>query len=214
MGAKKRLSQDERRQQIIQVAMDLFATRGFKGTTTRAIASKAGVSEAIIFRHFKTKEDLYDAIIETTIDRRNQLWEREAPTIAHMSDLETLMKTYATVFIKRHREDPTFVRLMLYSGLQDHKFRQRFFETGKNPYMRLIRERIAEGVAGGTFIDADPALTMSSFFHAILQYSVSRFVASSETPPPSADDAYVDNLVKVYISALKSTSTSGPAISA
>ncbi|MDP6778629.1 MAG: helix-turn-helix domain-containing protein, partial [Candidatus Latescibacteria bacterium] len=70
---RKRLSQEERRTQIIEVAMDLFARKGFKGATTRAIAEAAGVSEAIIFRHFATKEDLYDAIIEHTIERRKNL---------------------------------------------------------------------------------------------------------------------------------------------
>ncbi len=56
-----------RRRQIIQVAMNLFSAKGFEGTTTREIAKAAGVSEAIIFRHFATKEDLYAAIIDFII---------------------------------------------------------------------------------------------------------------------------------------------------
>ena len=44
--------------------MRLFSERGFRGTTTKEIAQAAGVSEAIIFRHFATKEDLYTAIID------------------------------------------------------------------------------------------------------------------------------------------------------
>ena len=47
--------------------MDLFSRKGFAGTTTKEIALAAGVSEAIIFRHFATKRDLYTAIIEHNI---------------------------------------------------------------------------------------------------------------------------------------------------
>ena len=57
--APVRHSAADRRQQILQAAMGLFARRGFNGTTTREIARRARVNEAIIFRHFPSKEDLY-----------------------------------------------------------------------------------------------------------------------------------------------------------
>ena len=55
---------EKRRLQILSVAVRLFSQRGFRGTTTKEIAHAAGVSEAIIFRHFATKDDLYTAIID------------------------------------------------------------------------------------------------------------------------------------------------------
>src|SRR5215210_8722132 len=63
-AAAGRMCADDRRRQIAEVAMRLFSERGFRGTTTKEIAHAAGVSEAIIFRHFATKEDLYTAIID------------------------------------------------------------------------------------------------------------------------------------------------------
>src|SRR5215208_4694809 len=63
-AAAGRMCADDRRRQIAEVAMRLFSERGFRGTTTKEIAQAAGVSEAIIFRHFATKEDLYSAIID------------------------------------------------------------------------------------------------------------------------------------------------------
>ena len=44
--------------------MELFAKKGFRGTTTRDLATHAEINEAIIFRYFNTKEELYSAIIE------------------------------------------------------------------------------------------------------------------------------------------------------
>ena len=66
-----RLKADDRRSQLIEAAMDLFSRKGFAGTTTKEIAHAAGVSEAIIFRHFATKRDMYTAIIEHNIHSAN-----------------------------------------------------------------------------------------------------------------------------------------------
>ena len=55
---------EERKLQILRVAVRLFSQRGFSGTTTREIAQAAGVSEAMVFRHFATKQELYAAILD------------------------------------------------------------------------------------------------------------------------------------------------------
>ncbi|HYW70404.1 MAG TPA: helix-turn-helix domain-containing protein, partial [Pyrinomonadaceae bacterium] len=59
-----RMTGEDRRLQILRVAMRLFSQRGFRGTTTKEIALTAGVSEAMVFRHFATKEELYSAILD------------------------------------------------------------------------------------------------------------------------------------------------------
>src|SRR5579864_769316 len=57
-----RLSCDERREAIVQAVKSVFAKKGFDGTTTKELAKAAGVSEALIFRHFPNKESLFDAM--------------------------------------------------------------------------------------------------------------------------------------------------------
>lgn len=54
-----RLSAQERRISIMLAAVPLFANQGFNGTTTKQIAKAAGVSEALLYRHFPSKESLY-----------------------------------------------------------------------------------------------------------------------------------------------------------
>src|SRR5580765_260332 len=59
-----RMAGEDRRRLLLRAAIDCFARRGFSGTKTKDIAAAAGVSEAILFRHFATKEDLYHAILD------------------------------------------------------------------------------------------------------------------------------------------------------
>ena len=56
------------RDKILETSIKLFAEKGFNGTTTKEIAEMADVNEALIFRHFSTKRELYGAIIEKKID--------------------------------------------------------------------------------------------------------------------------------------------------
>src|SRR6185369_12998898 len=59
-----RMKSAERRDAIVQSAIHLFAEKGFRGTTTRELAAALGVTEPVLYQHFRTKQDLYSAIIE------------------------------------------------------------------------------------------------------------------------------------------------------
>jgi AcrR family transcriptional regulator len=61
-----RLPAAQRREQLLDVAESLFAQQGYAGATTAQIAKAAGVTEPIIYRHFKSKRDLFVALIERT----------------------------------------------------------------------------------------------------------------------------------------------------
>jgi TetR/AcrR family transcriptional regulator len=117
-----RLSAAERRRQLIEAAMDLFSRKGFAGTTTKEIALAAGVSEAIIFRHFATKRDLYTAIIEHNIGSAGA-----KQTLAGMEacmkrrDDEGLFRLIVKETIEGHRKDARFEKLMMHAGLEGHE---------------------------------------------------------------------------------------------
>ena len=64
MAGKTVLTGEERRRSIIKAARPLFAEKGFHGTSIREIARAAGVSEALIYKHFTGKEAIYDELLD------------------------------------------------------------------------------------------------------------------------------------------------------
>lgn len=70
-----RMRAEDRKQQVLESAAHCFARHGYRGTTTAMIAAEAGVSEPIIYRHFKNKHDLFIALIEEVGDRVFHNWE-------------------------------------------------------------------------------------------------------------------------------------------
>ena len=121
-----RMTGDRRREQILQTAVRLFSQRGFKGTTTKQIARAAGVSEAMVFRHFATKDELYGAILEHKGCQEGVHtfpWEGNHELLAAMDrkDDTAVFYNIGLDAMNKHRSDEPFMRLLFYSALEEHE---------------------------------------------------------------------------------------------
>ncbi|MFO0689062.1 MAG: TetR/AcrR family transcriptional regulator [Myxococcota bacterium] len=70
--ATRRLKHADRRSSILEAATAAFAAKGFEGARTLEIAEAAGVSEALVFRHFPSKQALYDAVLERLTEEQDR----------------------------------------------------------------------------------------------------------------------------------------------
>ena len=69
-----RLKAPQRREQLISAATKIFAKSSFDATTTKSIAEAAGVTEPILYRHFKTKDELFIAITQKVSEQTLAHW--------------------------------------------------------------------------------------------------------------------------------------------
>ncbi|HRK31193.1 MAG TPA: TetR/AcrR family transcriptional regulator [Tepidisphaeraceae bacterium] len=69
-----RLKAEQRREQLIQVALQVFARGGYDGSTTAEIAKAAEITEPILYRHFKSKQDLFIAIVREVSSKTIEQW--------------------------------------------------------------------------------------------------------------------------------------------
>lgn len=67
---RKRMSGAKRRERLLEIAAAEFPSRGLQGTTTAALAERAGVSEPVLYTHFETKDRLFRATVERNIEKR------------------------------------------------------------------------------------------------------------------------------------------------
>ncbi len=164
--AHLRVSAEERRQQILELATDLFARQGFQGTTTRQIAQRARVNEAIIFRHFPTKEDLYWAVIEHQINIRGGKARLEAKLTSGGSHREVLTALAEEVLTR----DATLSRLLLFTALENHELSERFFRTHSAQYFEVMADFVRRGIAEGRFREVDPMLAARGFIGMLVYH--------------------------------------------
>ena len=62
--SRVRLSSAQRREQLLTIAREVFAERGFEGTSVEEIAARAGVSKPVVYEHFGGKDGAYQAVVE------------------------------------------------------------------------------------------------------------------------------------------------------
>jgi AcrR family transcriptional regulator len=161
-----RLKAQVRREQLISTAMRLFSLQGFDGTTTREIANAAGVNEAIIFRHFPTKEDLYWAVISSRIasaGRQRRIREHLEAT----DDPQQALRGVALILLDRNEEDAAITRLLLFSALRNPKLTENFFRTYMSGTYRVLADYIRKGVESGRFRKVNPQNSARTFIGMI-----------------------------------------------
>jgi AcrR family transcriptional regulator len=165
-----RFSSADRREQILDVATGLFAQQGFRGTTTKLIAERAGVTEALIFRHFPSKEELYWKVIERKIDGAAPLERLLANLEEGGNDLDVLCRV-AFDLLERRAKDQNLSRLSLYSALEKHELSERFFRNYIANYFAVLERFVREGIAGGRFRKVDPLLAARGFLGMVVYHS-------------------------------------------
>jgi TetR/AcrR family transcriptional regulator len=162
-----------RRQQFIDAALGLFSTSGFRGTSTRAIAEAAGVSEALLFRHFPTKADLYSAILEQKA--------RETGFATHIETLRgwagrgddwALVQHVVSLILASYRRDPEFERLMLYAALERHELATASRQMFGVPTFTLLRDYVVERQRAGVFRPGDPGLIVFALIALPVYFSM------------------------------------------
>src|SRR5215510_7767505 len=108
---------ETKKQDIVRAAVELFSRKGFRGATTRDLAAHADVNEAIIFRYFKTKEELYRAILEEKLSQSRDFPCVELEELAASGDDRAFLEAVGEKFLEKHEQDTTFMRLLLFSAL-------------------------------------------------------------------------------------------------
>jgi len=200
-----RMAADERRLQIVRVAVRLFSERGFRGTTTKEIAQAAGVSEAIIFRHFATKDDLYAAIIDYKACARTGACpfapETEQPPFVEAvrrpveeamrrGDDRAVFEALALTMMQHHQDDPEFLRLLMFSALEGHQLAQIFWDKNARVLYDFLGTYIRERQRRGAFRDVDPLVVVRAFTGGVTHHSL---VNSLWDPDPARRILHITN---------------------
>jgi AcrR family transcriptional regulator len=147
-----RLDSDERRKAIVQAAVPLFARKGFAGTTTRELAEAAGISEALLFKHFPSKQLLYREILRLGCEGDPAL-ERLARLQPSTATLVSMVRFMVRRFllgseIERGELDSR-LRLVAHSFLEDGEYARELFEAVSERVLPLFEASYEAAVAAG-----------------------------------------------------------------
>jgi AcrR family transcriptional regulator len=157
MKSSSKLSSEERRQAIIRAVRKVFADKGFHGTTTRELADAAGVSEALLFKHFPHKEALYSAMqMFCSMEQDPEKLERIKGLEPSTSTLVLIVHMMIAKIAGRECQDDEDAmihhRLMLRSLIEDGEFARLFFQKNLACWMAKVEECLKASAAAGETI--------------------------------------------------------------
>ncbi len=129
----QRLSAEERREAIVKAVLPLFARKGFANTTTRELAEAADVSEALIYKHFPSKESLYAEIQNTGCKDKDRGLEKLADAEPSTSTLVHIVYYLLRTIVMGKPGDTISWeakhRMILNSCLEDGEFTRVLYEN-------------------------------------------------------------------------------------
>lgn len=174
------------RRAIISAGLELFAKKGFSGTTADEIARKARVSKGLIFSYFRTKQDILIAIIDEEIN----LLFRNSVVDADMRSPKEKLISMIEVWLQYMKDEPLWIRLSLRLNLDDgwRKLMRRKGKQYLELYLGKIRDLFVQ--LGSQNPDLDCYL-LAIFFDGI---TANYFVAPELFPVDAIKNHFIETL--------------------
>lgn len=145
-----------RREMIVSAAQKLFEKKGFELTTVDEIAAEAELGKGTIYSYFRSKSEIYVAILEKESD---VLWERMKKVVnEERSAIDTLNCLYDT-FVQFHRERKNFIETLFIQVDQQNLIRLGNMALGlksrSSEWLQIIGRVLQKGINNGEFIKFD-----------------------------------------------------------
>src|SRR5690242_1513259 len=169
-----RMPAEHRRAQILEAATELFARQGFQGATTREIAQRAGINEAIIFRHFPSKEQLYAAAIEHHSDLVDASMPGERLDAAGVPAV--VLAKFSDDLLTGIHLHVTATRLYLFSALEERAASGKLFDRLLGAPTAALADFIRGKIEEGVFRPVEPRIAARGFVGMVLQYALEQAV--------------------------------------
>lgn len=166
-----RLPALERKEQLLDVALSVFAAKGYHDTSMNDIAEAAGVTKPVVYQHYESKRALFLAIIDHVGDRMIEVL---TAATSGLTDGQAQVEAGTVAFFKWVERDKNAFTFLFGSGTQnDDEF---------TAAIRKVLDRSAEAIAPLIAIDLDP-IHLRTLAHAVAGASegVARFLISHNT---------------------------------
>lgn len=204
---KVREAASVRRQDILAAAEELFSQRGFSGTSTRNVAVKASVHEAVLFRHFSNKAELYRVTIEAKLSRNRQTALDQMEACAAKRDDRGFFEAVARSLLTRFESDVSIPRLILYTALDGFEPVEATIERQlrvERPTLRYIATRMREGA----FRKMNPDHAVMAFGAMLFGYIVRQHIVGMARHRSYNRERIVQSFVTIFLEGMKAPESS------
>lgn len=175
------------KKKTIEAAIKLFAKQGYHGTSTLQIAKEAGVSQATIFKYFKTKEDLLHSIIVPVIPKLILNFLKRIQNTSSLEELISYVVEDRIVFLKENKD---IVKIIYSEILTNEIFKTQLIDSLKPEFTEINFKAILQKYKKNNSEvneNLSTAEIIRSFTGPIITYSLQRFILFENIPCPTEE---------------------------
>lgn len=199
MPRRKEKEYTARREQIMDGALQVFASKGFEQATNKDIAEAAGIgSPALIYHYFKDKSALFQAVLESRVPLLQLVTH---PDAFYALPLREALTRFAALYL-RMVEDPAamaFIRMLLGEAVRKTELGRLFFETGPNRAFGFLSGYFQRQMESGTLRHMEPAHAVRCFMGPLVTYILARGVLQQTEMQQMDPEAVVETTVEVFL---------------
>jgi TetR/AcrR family transcriptional regulator len=192
-----RPSADATRDRIVAAATDLFSERSYDGATTRDIAARAGVTQPLVNYHFRSKEELWRAAVDSLFDRLNHTMEERARGLRGVDDV-TSAKLLVREFIVFSARNPQLHRIIMQESKADGPRMDYLVDR----HVRPIYDRTAEMFESLSRAGAMPGIPAPHLYYILTGAGPTMFVLAPECRRLTALDPAHDEVIEAHADAV------------
>lgn len=163
---RKQVAAIDSRAAILAAARGVFAQKGYEGTSTREVAEAAGVNNAMIYYHFKGKDDMYRSVIADSFSAVTAIW--DDPVFSSPVTVQSKIAKFVEGYIRFHQANDELRRIMAMefagSGGNICWICDKYFSQSFSRLTALFRE----GIRKGELKKIDPGVAVISLIGIIV----------------------------------------------
>jgi TetR/AcrR family transcriptional regulator len=192
-----RMRKADRRRQLVAHAKQLFVTKGYQDTTTDKIAASAGVSEPVLYRHFKSKKALFLEVLQEIRDATLNRWNTET---AELNDPMARLHAIADMYLGTTREHALEFRIMHRTLFEcDDEEIAAFLRSFYLDSEALLAQIISDGQQTGVFRrNLDPRVGAWEIIRTALGYTLTLPLGI----PLYQEPGYIPNAIECLLNCL------------
>lgn len=157
-----RSSSFDRKAQILSEATKLFSEFGYDKVTIKMLADACGITEPALYRHYVSKDAIYDSVLDS-IEKRLHDTQEVFDKLAVHRDIEKLLKEFAQHIISYFSKNEDLYRLLLFAALRDHNKAKRVYQSVRGRYVRFLIQQLDTFFEEGLIIEKNNDITARCF---------------------------------------------------
>jgi len=197
----RKIKMEERRLQIMDTALSMFAHGGFSRTTVKDIASSAGISNGLMYHYFPSKEKL----LESAIEKRSFLPQLRVILKGTEAPCREVLKKIAIQFYDLLKQEDCSIRILLQEGHSNSEVKK-VWDNLSNDGTFLLQEYLVSRIAAGELKQHNTEVTARCLFSILFMFSFTKDIFKTSN---ISDSQFIEESIDYILTGIQTSTNHG-----